>query len=61
VLGSRELHKFINYYFGSGNGVPSGSDLTLDGPGSVTEAAADGSDTSTSEDGDVCLTYRLVV
>ena len=57
VLRSREPHKFINYYVGSGNGVPSGSDLTLDGPGSVTEAAADGSDTSTSEDGDVLAVH----
>ena len=57
VLRLREPHKFINYYFGSVNGVPSGSDLTLDGSGSVAEAVADGSDTSASENGDVLAVH----
>ena len=57
VLELREPRKFINYHFGSGNGVPLGSDLMLDEPGSVAEAAADGSDTSTSEDGDVLVVH----
>jgi hypothetical protein len=56
VLEWREARKFINYFV-RGNNVPSGSDLTLDGPGSITDATDD-ADKSTSEEGDA-LAVRL--
>jgi hypothetical protein len=57
VLEWREPRKFINYFV-SENEVPSGSDLTPDGLGSIADAA-DESDNSTCEEGDALAVHLL--